>query len=135
MILLTHSSTAEIFGTVMVSCTPSLWSFWFNIFTKTQLYSTLRSTIWSWTKASQSKTFLPSLKQPHDAGRCPCEKCQRSPGRLHAPLSSEQLVEPALPPHSTIQKHTVITQNVSGEIVDIELQAAKSWKNLSREEW
>ncbi|KAK8039525.1 hypothetical protein PG993_007936 [Apiospora rasikravindrae] len=33
----------EIFGTVMVSCGPALSSFWFGIFVKSSLYSSLRS--------------------------------------------------------------------------------------------
>ncbi|KAH7383206.1 hypothetical protein BKA66DRAFT_570245 [Pyrenochaeta sp. MPI-SDFR-AT-0127] len=37
------TSSAEQFGTVIVSCAPALSSFWNNIFTKTRLYSTLRS--------------------------------------------------------------------------------------------
>jgi hypothetical protein len=33
----------EIFGTVIVSCTPALSSFWFGIFVNSSLYSSLRS--------------------------------------------------------------------------------------------
>ncbi|CAO2650984.1 Nn.00g092810.m01.CDS01 [Neocucurbitaria sp. VM-36] len=39
------TSTAEQFGTVIVSCAPGLASFWYNIFTKSRIYSSLHSII------------------------------------------------------------------------------------------
>lgn len=39
------TSTAEQFGTVIVSCAPGLASFWYNVFTKSRIYSSLHSRI------------------------------------------------------------------------------------------
>ena len=38
-------STAEQFGTVIVSCAPGLASFWYHIFTKSRIYSQIQSKI------------------------------------------------------------------------------------------
>lgn len=131
LITLIFHSTAEIFGTVIVSCTPSLWSFWFNIFTKTKLYSSLRSTIWSWSKPAQSSSVLRAPKYSHDEV-CHCEHCRQTKG-LQTPTSSMEVVE-SLPPKSTIQKHTVIVQNFSGELPDVEMQQVPNWKTSFRHE-
>ncbi|KAJ4368975.1 hypothetical protein N0V83_006057 [Neocucurbitaria cava] len=39
------TSIAEQFGTVIVSCAPGLASFWYNVFTKSRIYSSLHSII------------------------------------------------------------------------------------------
>lgn len=126
--LMCHS-TAEIFGTVIVSCTPSLWTFWFNIFTKTRLYSSLRSTLWTRSEAAKPNSALRAAEHSHNQ-TCFCEQCRQSK-RLRTPTSSVELIEQP-PPKSTIQIQTVITQSVSGEEVDSEMQRADPW---NKEEW
>ncbi|ROV95113.1 hypothetical protein VSDG_05864 [Cytospora chrysosperma] len=130
------STAGEIFGTVIVSCTPSFWSFWFNIFTKSQLYFTIRSTIWNRSKPAQSTSFLRTLKQSHGhhGTTCNCEQC-RQMKHFHYPTSSEGLVESLPPQAAAIQKSTLISYKVSDEPEDIEMQQAQAWQNTSREEW
>lgn len=126
--LMSHS-TAEIFGTVIVSCTPSLWTFWFNIFTKTRLYYSLRSTLWTRSKAAKSNSAIRAAEYSHNQ-TCHCEQCRQSK-RLRTRTSSLELIEQP-PPKSTIQIQTVITQSVSGEKIDSEMQRADPW---NKEEW
>lgn len=41
------ASLAEVFGTVIVSCAPGMFSFWFHIVTPSKFYSSLRSRLMS----------------------------------------------------------------------------------------
>lgn len=50
-----ENRSAEHYGTLIVSCAPALSSFWHNVFIKTRLYSTIRSTLCPQRNSKQSK--------------------------------------------------------------------------------
>ena len=53
--VLTRASFFEVFGTVVVSCAPALFSFWVNIITPSKFYSSLCSRLFSRASPSNSK--------------------------------------------------------------------------------
>ncbi|KAK8133604.1 hypothetical protein PG984_005616 [Apiospora sp. TS-2023a] len=69
----------EIFGTVMVSCGPALSSFWFNIFVKSSLYSSLRSKLSLSRLYGHSAPSIPAVGHHADP-----ENDDLSPGQGHA---------------------------------------------------
>lgn len=131
------TSSADIFMTVIVSCTPSLWSFWFNIFTKTQLCSSLRSTIWNRQKVAPSKAYLgTSANSSHAAGCCnyrPFQLSKLAPDSLLEQVAEN--LEPPFPTHTAkaTQSHTITTKHILGKESDIEMQSALDWSELSRD--
>lgn len=131
------ASSAEIFMTVIVSCTPSLWSFWFNIFTKSQLNSFLRSTIWNRQEAAPSKAYLGTSKNSHHvAGCCNCEPFQHPKVALDSLIEqSAEDLEPPFPTHAAkaMKKHTIISQHILRKDSDIEMQSNLDWSKLPRD--
>lgn len=131
------SSSVEIFMTVIVSCTPSLWSFWFNIFTKTQLYSSLQSTFWNKEKAATSKAYLGTPKNSYHAAACSKDEPSQSP-KLALDSLLEQSAEDLEPPLHThtaraMKRHTVVDQHMLRKDSDIEMQPTLDWSKLSRD--
>ena len=55
LILISVASFFEVFGTIIVSCAPALFSFWLNIVAPSKLYSSLLSSRLFFSRASPSK--------------------------------------------------------------------------------
>lgn len=66
--VLTFTSFVEVHLTVIVSCAPALSSFWINIVTRSQWYSSLRSGASSWALHSKDRK-AESMVYPQKAVR------------------------------------------------------------------
>ncbi|KAI0593297.1 hypothetical protein F4775DRAFT_578496 [Biscogniauxia sp. FL1348] len=131
------TSYIEIFGTVIVSCTPALSSFWFNIFIKSNLYSSLPSRFSLLRLRGRSTPGGSAPRPPAAAEYCSkCEHCHPFK-RLHTPSSTQELVEPPMIPLQSIQKSTLIIQHSSDDVYDTHARQdlQRKTKNIVREEW
>ncbi|KAI1758506.1 hypothetical protein GGR53DRAFT_516931 [Hypoxylon sp. FL1150] len=133
------TSYTEIFGTVIVSCTPALSSFWFGIFTKSDFYSSLQSIF------SRSRFQSRSIQGSPIPGHAPFDntesfsQCEYRPtfGRLHTPSSTQELTKPSPILLQAIQKSTQITQHSSEGLYGTGRQNGfqSQTGNIIRDEW
>ncbi|KAK3385912.1 hypothetical protein B0H63DRAFT_473829 [Podospora didyma] len=109
----------EIFGTVIVACSPSLSSFWVNIFMQTQLYSSIHSRLFSSGRSTRPSAAASGRDYPSaasankgHAGSSAYSLPSKRPHTGQTNASSKELVTEDLP-LSAIQKSTIIVQKTS----------------------
>ncbi|KAI1194758.1 hypothetical protein F5X97DRAFT_265193 [Nemania serpens] len=109
----------EIFGSIIVSCAPSLSSFWLNSFITTNIYSSLRSKF-SRHRLQDSTQENPSVQTPYSASEHSHAVDKNSLSQLpyketvhmHRTTSEEAQIESDVQ-MQTIHKSTFITQHAA----------------------
>ncbi|EZF28575.1 hypothetical protein H101_07745 [Trichophyton interdigitale H6] len=112
---------AELFGTVIVSCTPSIYSFWLNFVQPSTVYSTLRSKLLlSKTKTSTDNQFgdeerfeLPS-KLRNGRGSWPSDSANGLGGKTGPFTRIYSSSSSSIPMKNAITKATQIVQSQAG---------------------
>lgn len=65
MSLIQVNSVIELYGTIAVSCAPAMSAFWLNIFTKTTIWSKLKSSVvFSYIRSRTSSSRQTSQEKP-----------------------------------------------------------------------
>jgi hypothetical protein len=110
----------EIFGTVIVSCTPALSSFWFGIFVKSSIYSSLRSRFSLWSSMRNTDHVEDTEEGPkHSSSNTSLPAHTRQSGHQFVTLpsnsSTQELIDlpPVTPKVKAIEKSTTITQTTA----------------------
>ncbi|KAI1824548.1 hypothetical protein F4861DRAFT_505405 [Xylaria intraflava] len=134
----------EILGTVIVSCTPALSSFWVGFFAKTRIYSSIRSRFSRMKLQSSSEeikrvdTRSGSGKQSHESNESGAQYGHgQSHSRLHTPGSRKEAVAPTANtqiPLQSIQRDTLITQHSTVDPSETGGQASET-RHQYREQW
>ncbi|KAK2736778.1 hypothetical protein FQN57_000550 [Myotisia sp. PD_48] len=75
----TLATLAEIFGSVIVSCAPALYSFWLNFAKKSQIYSNIRSTFMRTGNQDYSPSKFTPIRRSKNPHHGPIAKVYGSP--------------------------------------------------------
>ncbi|KAK8880088.1 hypothetical protein PGQ11_001382 [Apiospora arundinis] len=134
----------EIFGTVIVSCGPSMYTFWSGTLVKSSLYTSLRSRLSLSKLQSQSTSVSAANGHSGSTQRFSAEDEAKTHQEEHVhptklfptPTSTEQLVEAQPIPLQAIQKSTSITQQ-SDDLGQTGPQhdQRETTKHIIRDEW